>query len=84
MVLRAREDLGNVFGSVEPYGVILSIWLDALVNDAKTMCCSMSDVLLCSDVCAVEVSVGVAKRNEDYVGKMYWLMVDAVFSFTYW
>ncbi len=83
-VLRAREDLGNALGSAEPYGVTPSIRLDALANDAKTTCRPTSDVLSRSDVRAAEASVGVAKRNEDYVGKTYWPTVDAVSSLTYW
>lgn len=83
-VLQAREQLGAVLGSSEPYGVTPNIRLDALANDAKTTCQPNNDVLARSDVRAAEASVNVAKRNEDYIGKTYWPTVDAVSSLTYW
>jgi outer membrane protein TolC len=83
-VLQAREQLGSVLGSSEPYGVTPNIRLDALANDAKTTCQPNTDVLARSDVRAAEASVNVARRNEDYVGKTYWPTVDAVSSLTYW
>jgi outer membrane protein, multidrug efflux system len=83
-VLRAREQLGSVLGSSEPYGVTPNIRLDALANDAKTTCQPNTDVAARSDVRAAEASVGVARRNEEGVSKTYWPSIDAVSSLTYW
>ncbi len=83
-VLIAREQLGSALGSAEPYGVTPSIRLDALASDAKTTCQPTSDVLARSDVRAAQAAVGVARRNEDSVGRTYWPTVDAVSSLTYW
>ncbi len=82
-VLRAREALGAALGSAEPFGVVPSISLDALANDAKSSC-RPADVLARSDVRAAEASVGVAKRNEAGVSKTYWPTIDAVSSLNYW
>jgi outer membrane protein TolC len=83
-VLRAREQLGSVLGSSEPYGVTPNIRLDALANDAKTTCQPNTDVSARSDVRAAQASVEVARRNEDGVSKTYWPSIDAVSSLTYW
>ena len=82
-VLRARENLGSVLGSAEPYGVTPAIQLDELANDAKSSC-RPADVLARADVRAAEASVSVAKHSEDGVSKTYWPTIDAVSSLTYW
>jgi outer membrane protein TolC len=82
-VLRARENLGSVLGSAEPYGVTPAIRLDELANDAKSSC-RPADVTARADVRAAEASVGVAKHSEDGVSKTYWPTIDAVSSLTYW
>ena len=82
-VLRAREELGAVLGSAEPYGVTPAIRLDELANDAKSSC-RPADVLARADVRAAEASVSVAKRYEEGVSRTYWPTIDAVSSLTYW
>jgi outer membrane protein TolC len=82
-VLRARENLGSVLGSAEPYGVTPAIQLDELANDAKSSC-RPADVQARADVRAAEASVGVAKHSEEGVSKTYWPTIDAVSSLTYW
>jgi outer membrane protein TolC len=82
-VLRARENLGSVLGSSEPYGVTPAIRLDELANDAKSSC-RPADVLARADVRAAEASVSVAKHSEDGISKTYWPTIDAVSSLTYW
>jgi outer membrane protein TolC len=82
-VLRARENLGSVLGSAEPYGVTPAIRLDELANDAKSSC-RPADVLARADVRAAEASVSVAKHSEEGVAKTYWPTIDAVSSLTYW
>ena len=82
-VLRARENLGSVLGSAEPYGVTPAIQLDELANDAKSSC-RPADVQARADVRAAEASVGVAKHSEEGVSRTYWPTIDAVSSLTYW
>jgi outer membrane protein TolC len=82
-VLRARENLGSVLGSAEPYGVTPAIRHDELATDAKSSC-RPADVTARADVRAAEASVGVAKHSEDGVSKTYWPTIDAVSSLTYW
>jgi outer membrane protein TolC len=82
-LLQAREALGLALGTSQGVGVTADIRIDALADDARTVCRPERDVGKRPDVLAATAQVGIAERRKDGVSRTYWPTVDAVSNLTY-
>jgi len=76
-LMRSREDLGIVLGSIEAYGVLPDISLDALAADARATCRTETTVAKRSDVKAANARVALAERDLGSVDWSFWPRLDA-------
>jgi outer membrane protein TolC len=82
--LRARETLGEVLGSPEPWGVTPQIQLDNLASDARTSCTVETSIDQRPDVRAASSNVAVAERTVKGVDYEYVPTIEASSALTYW
>ena len=83
-LLQAREALGLALGTSQGVGVTADIRLEALADDARTVCRPEKDVAKRADVLAATAQVGIAERRKDGVSRTYWPTVDAVSNLRYY
>jgi len=76
-LMRSREDLGIVLGSIDAYGVMPDIRLDALAADARATCKTETSVATRPDVKAANARVALAERDLGSVDWSFWPRLDA-------